>query len=376
MVTGSDSQRGLGLALVFDAPDEGWVSMEHVGSELERALSALGEPTARLQWPLPRVARAASPSRGALNVDRVLGRFGLYPARLWAAIRAHRLFHLVDHSYSHLLWLLPEGRAGVYCHDLDAYRAALPGGEDAEPWRRAMAQLQWEGLRRAAVVFCSTEVTVAELERLGIPRARLVVAPFGTGPAFALEGPEVEPVSRLLGTLGGRPWLLHVGSGAPRKRLDRLLAVHARLRAAFPQLQLVQHGAPAEAFPSPLPEGVHRTGGPLTPEGLAQLYRGAAAVLQPSDAEGFALPVLEALACGARVVASELPTVREVGGGQVTFVPAGDLEAWVRAVAPHVASPSAPAERAARAAHASRFSWDAHARTVRGAYAALAGKQP
>jgi len=370
--TAADSQAGLGLALVFDAPDEGWVSMERVGEELQRALHALGEPAARLQWPLPRVARRASGAHRALNVDRAFGRFGLYPARLAAQLRAHRLFHLVDHSYSHLAWLLPPGRTGVYCHDLDAYRAGLPGAPaDVEPWRRALAKLQWEGLRRAAVVFCSTEVTAAELARHGIPRARVVVAPFGTGPEFAPEGPTVPEVAAMLSRLDGRPYLLHVGSGAPRKRLDRLFALFARLRAAVPALQLVQHGAPREALPTPLPDGAWSTGAPLQPAGLAQLYRGAAAVVQPSDAEGFALPVLEALACGAPVVASDLPTVREVGGAEVQFVPADDLEAWARALAPHLLSPPRPAERARRAAWAGRFTWEGHARRVREAYAAL-----
>ncbi len=375
METAGDNRGGLGLALVFDAPDEGWVSMERVGAELQRALSALGEPTVRLQWQLPRVARAASGARRALNVDRALGRFGLYPARLAAARRAHRLFHVVDHSYSHLLWLLPPGRAGVYCHDLDAYRAGLPGAAaDVEPWRRAMAQLQWEGLKRAAVVFCSTEVTAAELQRQGLPRARLVVAPYGTGPEYAPEGPDVAGLSAWLGEhVGPQPYLLHVGSGAPRKRLDRLLRIHARLQAAFPGLLLVQHGAPAEAFPAPLPRGVLRTGGPLTPAAIAQLYRGAAVVLQPSDAEGFGLPVLEALACGAPVVATDLPTLREVGGAEVAFVAGDDLEGWTRAASPHLVSRSTPEEKARRRAHAGRFSWEAQARAVRAAYAALGG---
>ena len=374
METAGHSQAGLGLALVFDAPDEGWVSMERVGAELERALNALGESTARLQWRLPNLARKASGSQRALNVDRALGRFGLYPARLSAALRAHRLFHVVDHSYSHLAWLLPPGRTGVYCHDLDAYRAVLPGAPaGVEPWRRAMTRLQWEGLRRAAVVFCSTAVTADQLHAHGFPRERLVVAPYGTGPEFTPEGPEVPEVSRLLSGLGGHPFLLHVGSGAPRKRLDRLMRIHARLRAEFPGLWLVQHGAPAEAFPA-RPDGLLRTAGPLSPAGISQLYREAAAVLQPSDAEGFGLPVLEALACGAPVVASDLPTLREVGRGQVIFVPGDDVEAWARAVAPHLAARPSAAERAGRRTHAARFSWEAQARAVRAAYAGLAAR--
>jgi glycosyltransferase involved in cell wall biosynthesis len=82
--------------------------------------------------------------------------------------------------------------------------------------------------------------------------------------------------------------------------------------------------------------------------------------------------VLEALACGAPVVATDLPTLREVGGAEVAFVPGDDVEAWARAAAPHLVSAPAEGERAGRSAHAARFSWEAQARAVRDGYAALA----
>lgn len=370
MEAAAENRATAGLALVFDAPDEGWVSMQRVGEELERALHAAGEPVTRLQWPLPRLARAASSSRRAFNVDRALGRFGRYPAELLRVLRSHRLFHVVDHSYSHLLWVLPPSRTGVFCHDLDAYRAALPDTrEQAEPWRRAMAEVQLQGLRRAAVVFTSTAVTAEELvSSAGLEKEKVVVAPYGTGPEYALSGPEAAELSPVRAALAGRPYLLHVGSGAPRKRLDRLAAIHAQLRQEFPSLLLVQHGAPADALPANAEAGVVRTAGALPPAAIASLYRGASAVLQPSDAEGFGLPVLEALACGTPVVASDLPTVREVGREQVDYVPRGDMSAWCRAVTPHLQRAPEEEERAKRAAWASRFSWEAQARVVSEAY--------
>ena len=93
----------------------------------------------------------------------------------------------------------------------------------------------------------------------------------------------------------------------------------AAARGRVPGLRLVQVGGP---WPPPLAARIDRLviGSAvaqvrgLTRGQLAALYRRAAAVLVPSEAEGFGLPVVEALACGAAVVASDIPALREVAG--------------------------------------------------------------
>jgi glycosyltransferase involved in cell wall biosynthesis len=106
---------------------------------------------------------------------------------------------------------------------------------------------------------------------------------------------------------------------------------------------------------------------------LAGMYRRASAVLVTSDAEGFGFPVLEALACGARVVASDLAVLREVGGDAALYAPTADVAAWTATVRGVLDGTIVAPSREIRVARARAFTWEAHARTLRDAYASLEG---
>jgi glycosyltransferase involved in cell wall biosynthesis len=178
----------------------------------------------------------------------------------------------------------------------------------------------------------------------------------------------------VLRPLGGRPYLLHVGSAEARKRLDVLFEVFAGAAARTPELRLVQLGA---VLTDEQRRNAERLG--VAPERLLQppkqpratvagLYRRAALVLMPSEAEGFGLPVAEALACGAPVIASAIPPLAEVGGDAVRYRPPGDVDAWTAAVESALSDPASMPDRAARLERAGRFSWRRHAATVVSAY--------
>ena len=99
---------------------------------------------------------------------------------------------------------------------------------------------------------------------------------------------------------------------------------------------------------------------------LAAVYRRAALVLQPSEAEGLGLPVIEALACGTLVLASDIPALREVGAGAAVYCPVGDIPAWTRAALNLLddrlgQTPAYHARRAAGLARARLFQWPHHA---------------
>jgi glycosyltransferase involved in cell wall biosynthesis len=287
-------------------------------------------------------------------------------------------FHLCDHSYSQLVHELPGERTGVFCHDLDTFRCLLEPERDPRPrWFRAMARRILKGLQKAAVVFHLTDAVRKEIERFGVvdPR-RLVRAPVAAAAEFVYRPLATSEVGRPLGMVGSDAYVMHVGSCIPRKRVDVLLRVFAEVRG--PGLRLVQVGGEWTAAQRELIETLHlgdavRQVRGLERTAIAELYRGAAAVLQPSDAEGFGLPVVEALACGAVVVASDIPVLREVGGGAAIFCPVGDVGRWSHAVAALIDGTYPAPALDVRLAQAAKYSWAAHARTIAGAYRDLLG---
>jgi glycosyltransferase involved in cell wall biosynthesis len=308
----------------------------------------------------------------------VLTRFLTYPARVALRTRGQDAWHVVDHTYAQLVHALPPGRAGVYCHDLDAFRSVLEPRKEPRPaWYRAMAWATLKGLQRAAVVFHSTLAVRDELLRHGlVPPERLVHAPLGVSSEYGPEPLSGDTSDEVLRPLGGRPYVLHVGSGIPRKRLDVLFDVFAALRRRHPELHLVQLGAALNGMQRAQVARLGIGDALLQPPKLdratlAGLYRKARAVLVTSEAEGFGLPVIEAMACGTPVVASELPVLREVGGNAIRYAPVGDLGAWTEAVHGLLESPEPGAARSQRIARGRGYSWTNHARTILDAYQRL-----
>ena len=111
---------------------------------------------------------------------------------------------------------------------------------------------------------------------------------------------------------------------------------------------------------------------------LAALYRRATLALLPSEREGFGLPLVESLACGTPVVASDIPALREVGGSAASYCPVADINAWRdRILALLGERDKAPAEwRARRQAgreRAAEFRWSRYTDRVTQVYYRLAG---
>lgn len=406
----------LKVAVIADLLEEHWPSMDLVADMLvdhlrtEHAGSiepVLIRPALRGRAVRMSGARAL---KAAFTVDRFTNRLWDYPAVTRAVARSFDVFHIVDHSYAHLVHTLPGARTLVTCHDLDTFRSILePGREVRSLLFRAMTRRIFTGLCRAGHVACDTKATRDALvagghvdagaESQGL-RGRRLRGHAGVGAArtsVVLNGPHpsctpaAEPAAdveaaRLLGPAGRMTELLHVGSTIARKRIDVLLRVIAAVRRQRQDVRLVRVGGPFSADQRAL---VRDLGLEelivvlpfLDRATLAAVYRRSALVLLPSEREGFGLPVLEALACGTPVVASDIDALREVGGDAARYCPPEDVNAWTEAVVAALGErrddPAGwAARRSAGIQRAASFSWSRYTREVVALYRRLAASTP
>jgi len=211
----------------------------------------------------------------------------------------------------------------------------------------------------ASIVITPSEaVRQAALQRFRLQANRVVAVPHAAARHFhPVEAPASDP-----------PYLLYVGTLEPRKNLPLLLDVWREVRKQHP-IDLVLAGRRREDFPQlPNEAGLHLKG--LTGEqDLPRLYSGAFAVVYPSYYEGFGLPVLEAMQCGAAVIASDDRAISEVAGNAAILVDAKDRRAWLDALTSLLEQPDRiAAVREKALARAGEFSWAKTAQLTREVY--------
>ena len=246
---------------------------------------------------------------------------GIEPVRLGTPLQEvrmawtlPRLLRRLRPQLAHFQYALPlgfRGRSVVTLHDISFETdAGAMGRVDRLVFRSVVPR----AVRRADHVLVVSERTRRDVEgRYRLAPEKVTVTPNGVDPSF---------------TPGGERdgYLLFVG--AIQRRKDPLAALEAARSVGLP---LVVAGPEKEpALAQRLREGGADLRGYVSKTELAELYRGAAALVLPSRFEGFGLPVLEAMACGTPVVAAPEPALREVAGDAAVYAEDGDFAAAVR----------------------------------------------
>jgi glycosyltransferase involved in cell wall biosynthesis len=390
------------LAIICDMAEESWPSMDLVAEMLFSNLQQAHADTLRATLIRPPMRRRLTKQRSEVgsqrsegrdqesdlrskffNADRVLNRFWDYPRFVRGRKSDFDLYHVVDHSYAQLLHNLPADRTVVSCHDLDTFRCLLePDKEPRSKIFRMMMTHVLNGIRKAARVTCVSAATRDQVLKWKLlPPERVVVIPNGVHPICR---PEPDPAADAEATrlLAGGPAdtinILHVGSTIRRKRIDVLLEIFAGVRKEFPSVRLVRVGGPFTPGQLKLVQRLKLEKSivvlpHLSREVLAAIYRQAILVLLPSDGEGFGLPVIEAMACGTPVVASDLSVLREVGGDAASYSSVADVPAWIASVNDLLWESSQNPEkwdvrRVAGIAQAAKFSWAEYTQEMVGLY--------
>jgi len=190
----------------------------------------------------------------------------------------------------------------------------------------------------------------------------------------SLAGSDATAVRKRYGI--DRPYLLFCGTREPRKNLPRLLEAVRRLDNRDVELVLA---GPA-GWKGDVSDGSDeldsqvRALGFVPPEELGALYEGAELVVYPSLAEGFGLPVLEAMAHGVPVVTSAGSATEEVAGDAALLVDPLDIDAIASAIDRILDDGAfATSLREAARARAAAFTWDRTAELVAAVYAEAAG---
>ncbi len=228
-------------------------------------------------------------------------------------------------------------------------------------------------VERVAYVVANSEYTRRRfLERFGLPEEKVVLCRFAQGERFS-PSPEDE-LARFREEQGlPERYLLFLGSVEPRKNLKTLISAWKRTSAREEGVRLVVAGAAArKAVFNAAGSGAELLEDPtiqplgyFSDEDLPLLYGAAEAFALPSLAEGFGLPVLEAMACGTPVICSDITAMPEVAGGAASLAPPLNAEAWTEKI-DSVLSDSGLRERMSRDGlrRAGDFSWSKTAEAV------------
>jgi glycosyltransferase involved in cell wall biosynthesis len=221
----------------------------------------------------------------------------------------------------------------VTLHDAVYFRFP-PAGLKRLPMRLYYHAMHALVARRASAVITVSRFSESELSALlGIDAARIRVITEAVSPDFSTQDHAQSGPSR------SAPYILYVGTNKPWKNLDMLLRAIAKARESNPSISVILAGKTGRneqdvrGKVSAMGLGAAvQVLGEVTASRLRELYRLATAVVCPSLYEGFGLTALEAMACGAPLIASNAASLPEVVGDAAVSLSPNDTEGWATAM--------------------------------------------
>ena len=264
--------------------------------------------------------------------------------------RKVEVFHGTDFSVPYI----PRRPSVMTVHDLSPWltkELTKETSRDASSRVRRRVPVLLRAHIPTMIITPSEAVRRAAIARFGIDQERVVAVPLAASDHF-------RPVADVA---PARPYFLFVGTLERRKNIDRLIEAWREVRKSQ-DVDLVLAGRARDDFAMPAPEPGLRIWGAVGEEELPALYSSAVACVYPSLYEGFGLPVLEAMQCGATVITSRDPAIMEVSGGAAIHVDATDVRALAEAMR------ARPVRREESLKRAALFSWASTARKTREVY--------
>lgn len=243
---------------------------------------------------------------------------------------------------------------------------------------RYFSAMMARSARRADCIVCPSKTTADRFSEHFTPSCPVMVAPHGVD--HERFSPKQTTAARDEDLLKGfglfRPYLLHLGTLEPRKDVASLVQAFDRIASLRGDLDLVLAGKDGwgmESLENAIAHARHkgriRRLGYVKDEEVPALLRNASCVAYPSLEEGFGLPALEALACGAPLVTSAGSVMAELAGAAALIVPASDSESLAAALEEQLAGGPLVEERRRKGLEvAERYTWDKSARLHLEAY--------
>lgn len=271
-----------------------------------------------------------------------IDKFIVFPASLRRAAAWADMVHVCDHGNSMYVKHLLHKPHLVTCHDLLAVQAArgeFPGWETGESGQK-FQQLIIQGLEQAQFIVCVSQHTERELHRIA-PTTTQKTKSIYNGFYHLYSVIPVEQSQVLLEPFGlaNQSYLLHVGGNQPYKNRLRVLEIFQALQQNHPrhELKLVMAGKPwTEAMRAFVASHKLQEQAlelvDLKHEELRALYSCAKALVFPSLAEGFGLPIIEAQACHCPVFTTGRPPMNEVGGAGAFYFDPDDVLASAKTI--------------------------------------------